>query len=219
MTVPDDALALGRHPPGYAAAVETHTGAVLFVGELAYKVKKPVQMAFVDWRDRTERRAACAREVALNRRLVEGMYLGVGELRPPDAEPEPAVVMRRLPDDRRLSTLVRAGVDVEEPLRHLAHQLAAFHLGAPSSVLADDEAGAIATLRRWETNQRTLAGYVGRYLDRDVAREVVRRGHAVTVQLAAEASDRQVVLAHRAASRLYPSAGTIDIGKGRRHID
>jgi aminoglycoside phosphotransferase family enzyme len=156
------------------SVIETHTGAVVFIGDLAYKVKKPVNMAFVDWRSRADRRAACAREVALNRRLVEGVYLGVGELRPPEGEPEPAVVMRRLPDDRRLSTLVRAGEDVEAPLRHLAHQLAAFHLRAPGSALADDEAGVTATLRRWETNQRTLDRYVGRYLDSVVADDVIR---------------------------------------------
>ena len=158
----------------YVTAVETHTGAVLFVGDLAYKVKKPVELAFVDWRRRADRRVACEREVQLNRRLVEGVYLGVGELRPPVGEPEPAVVMRRLPDDRRLSTLVRAGADVEAPLRHLAHQLAAFHLEAPATTLAEQEAGAAATLRRWETNQRTLDRYVDRYVDEVVADEVIR---------------------------------------------
>jgi len=160
--------------PGYVAAVETHTGAVLLVGDLAYKIKKPVELSFVDWRNRDDRRAACDREVRLNRRLVEGVYLGVGELRPPVGEPEPAVVMRRLPDDRRLSTLVLAGVDVEAPLRHLAHQLAAFHLEAAAPMLAQQEAGVTATWRRWETNQCTLIRYVDRYVDRDAAVEVIR---------------------------------------------
>jgi aminoglycoside phosphotransferase family enzyme/predicted kinase len=158
----------------FVASAETHTGAVLFVGDLAYKIKKPVQMSFVDWRRLEDRRLACEREVALNRRLVRDVYLGVGELRPPAGAAEPAVVMRRLPDDRRLSTLVRAGADVDAPLRHLAHQLAAFHLDAPSTPVAEEEAGVTATWRRWETNQCTLIRFVDRFLDRDVAGEVIR---------------------------------------------
>ena len=150
-------------PCPYVAAAETHTGAVLFVGDRAYKVKKPVDLGFVDWRACADRRVACEREVRLNRRLVPDVYLGVGELQPPAGEPEPAVVMRRLPDDRRLSTLVLAGADVEAPVRHLAHQLAAFHLAAPTSPIAAEEATVTATWARWERNQCTLLGSVGRW--------------------------------------------------------
>jgi aminoglycoside phosphotransferase family enzyme/predicted kinase len=153
---------------------ETHTGAVLFVGDLAYKVKKPIRLSFVDWRRLDDRRAACEREVELNRRLVEGVYLGTGELRPPVGPPEPAVVMRRLPDDRRLSTLVLAGVDVEAPLRHLAHQMAAFHLASPVTRLAEEEAGVTATWRRWETNQCTLLRGLDHDPDREMAADVIR---------------------------------------------
>jgi aminoglycoside phosphotransferase family enzyme/predicted kinase len=159
---------------GYVDSVETHTGAVLFVGDLAYKVKKPVRFSFLDWSRLEDRRVACEREVALNRRLVHGVYLGVGELRPPAGPAEPAVVMRRLPEDRRLSTLVRAGADVEAPLRHLAHQLAAFHLDAPTTPLAEEEASVTATWRRWETNQCGLVRFVDRFVDGDVAEEVIR---------------------------------------------
>jgi hypothetical protein len=160
----------------YAGVTETHTGAVLFVGDLAYKVKKPIDAGFLDWRDRAARVAACEREVELNRRLAPDVYLGVGELRAPGREPEPAVVMRRLPDDRRLSTLVRAGDDVERPLRRLAHQLAAFHLAAPTTPLAAEEASAEATLRRWEMNHgRLRAGALDPWVDDAVAVEVVER--------------------------------------------
>jgi len=145
----------------YVAAAETHSGAVLFVGDLAFKLKKPVDLGFLDWRTRAARRLACERELELNRRFAPDVYLGVAELpAPPGREPEPVLVMRRLPDDRRLSTLVRAGADVEAPLRHLAHQLAAFHLAAAPTAVAAEVAGLDATLGRWELNHERLAPLV-----------------------------------------------------------
>ena len=43
----------------YAGAVETHCGVVLFIGDRAYKLKKPVAFAFVDFSTVAARRRAC----------------------------------------------------------------------------------------------------------------------------------------------------------------
>ena len=59
---------------------ETHCAVVLLLGDRAYKVKKPVDLGFLDFRDVAERRAACRREVELNRRLAPDVYLGVGHV-------------------------------------------------------------------------------------------------------------------------------------------
>jgi aminoglycoside phosphotransferase family enzyme len=57
--------------PGATAAdvIETHSGVVFFVGQCAYKLKKPVSFGFLDFTRREEREAACHREVALPRRI------------------------------------------------------------------------------------------------------------------------------------------------------
>ena len=52
-----------------AAVTETNTAVVVFVGDRAYKLKKPVDLGFVDFTSRAARARACAREVELNRRL------------------------------------------------------------------------------------------------------------------------------------------------------
>ena len=62
-----------------AAIVETHISVVVFVGDRAFKLKKPVDLGFLDFSTREARWAACTREVALNRRLAPDVYLGVAE--------------------------------------------------------------------------------------------------------------------------------------------
>jgi aminoglycoside phosphotransferase family enzyme/cytidylate kinase len=149
----------------YATAIETHTGAVLLVGDLAYKVKKPIELGFLDWRERADRIRAIEDELALNRRLAPDVYLGTGMLPRPGGEDEPVLVMRRLPADRRLATLVEQGRDVEDELHEVAHQLAAFHLRCEATDAAVAAAGPAETLRRWEVNHERLAPVLGPWID------------------------------------------------------
>ncbi|HWJ08246.1 MAG TPA: hypothetical protein VNS46_02660, partial [Nocardioides sp.] len=136
----------------WCAAHETHSGAVVLLGDLAFKVKKPVQLGFLDFTDRAVRRQVCAREVELNRRLAPDVYLGVGSLSVPGGPTEPAVVMRRLPDDRRLSHLVANGADMSDEVRAIAHRVAAFHTQARTGPEIDREGTREALRGRWEAN-------------------------------------------------------------------
>ena len=150
-----------------ASVAETHSAVVFFVGDRAYKVKKQVDLGFLDFRARDARRLVCHREVLLNRRLSPDVYLGVADVTGPDGEPcDHIVVMRRMPADRRLSTLVRAGVDVDGDLWQLAHLMAAFHARAERGPAADEAAGRDATAARWATNTQEMLG-LGDVLDRD----------------------------------------------------
>jgi aminoglycoside phosphotransferase family enzyme len=116
-----------------AALLETHAAILFFVGDRAYKLKKPVDLGFLDFRSRADRERVCRREVALNRRLAPDVYLGVADVVGPDGTPcDHLVVMRRMPAERRLSTLVRSGAPVEQHLRRLARMLAAFHSAPPA---------------------------------------------------------------------------------------
>lgn len=113
----------------WADAVETHTAAVFFAGDKAYKLKKPVDLGFVDFSSTPKRRVACEDEVALNRRLAPDVYLGVADVVGPGNEPaEPLVVMRRMPASRRLSTLITGcSGDLEPALVQTARLIADFH--------------------------------------------------------------------------------------------
>ncbi|MFF9815336.1 AAA family ATPase [Streptomyces sp. NPDC014006] len=132
---------------------ETHSAIVFFAGDRAYKVKKPVDLGFLDNTTVTARRAACEREVALNRRFAPDVYLGLGEIRSPDAtEAEPMVVMRRMPADRRLSRLVRQGAAVDDVLRAVARHLAAWHAEAPRGRDVAEQGTRDALSSRWEAS-------------------------------------------------------------------
>jgi aminoglycoside phosphotransferase family enzyme/predicted kinase len=136
-----------------AAVAETHSAVLFFVGDRAYKLKKAVDLGFLDFRDRATREATAHLEVALNRRLAPDVYLGVADVTGPDGTVcDHLVVMRRMPEDRRLTTLVRGGADVDTDLWHLAHLLAAFHSTAERSPEADRAAGRDAVADRWTTN-------------------------------------------------------------------
>ncbi len=157
-----------------AAVVETHSGIVFFVGDRAYKLKKPLDLGFLDFRTRPSRLAACRREVELNRRLAPDVYLGVADITGPDGGLcDHMVVMRRMPADRSLSTLVASGAPVHEHLAGLAALLADFHATAATSPAIDEAAGRDATAGRWEANASEMAPFLGPVLDPDLAGEVI----------------------------------------------
>ncbi|WP_432168754.1 AAA family ATPase [Streptomyces sp. bgisy031] len=132
---------------------ETHTAVLFFIGDRAYKVKKPVDLAFLDHTTVAGRQAACEREVALNRRFAPDVYLGVGAFRSPDSdESEPLVVMRRMPTGRRLAELVGKGVDVTDELRAVARLLATHHASAPRGREVDEQGTRDALSSRWEAS-------------------------------------------------------------------
>ena len=138
---------------------ETHVGMVVLVGDRAYKSKKPVRTAFLDFSTPDRRAAALRRELELNRRIAPDVYLGLGRFSGPDQPDETVLVMRRMPADRRLSTLVTTGAPVRDELRDLARLMAAFHThaGRGPGIAVD---GAAAALRgRWRANVAELAGY------------------------------------------------------------
>ena len=57
--------------------VETHISWVLLTGEFAYKVKKPVELPFLDFRELERRRFFCEEELRLNR-FWAPVWLGSG---------------------------------------------------------------------------------------------------------------------------------------------
>lgn len=147
-TTAHDAPAVPR-----AEVRETHTAVLFFVGDRVYKVKKPVDLGFLDYSTVAARRDACEREVALNSRFSPDVYLGLGEIRSPEEKaPEPLVVMRRMPADRRLSLLVREGTAIDDDLRAIARQLATCHAGAPRSREVDEQGTRDALSSRWEAS-------------------------------------------------------------------
>lgn len=150
--------------------VETHSAVVFFVGDRAYKMKKPVDLGFLDFTTREARQQACLDEVALNARVAPDAYLGVVDVIGLDAEPcEHLVMMRRMPEDRRLSTCVERGEDIDDDLRAIAHLVATLHDTRPPDSVHDRLASPAAVRARWMAGFDQLRGLadIGLDLDRD----------------------------------------------------
>ncbi len=197
----------GEPPTAPVRAHETHTGVVFLVGDRAYKIKKALRTDFLDFSTPALRLAACEREVALNGRLAPDVYLGVSRLLPPgstdgtSAGAEPVVVMRRMPDARRLSTLLREGHEVGPALRAIARMLAALHAGARPDAAVRADGSAAALRRRWVANLGELRPFLGGVVDADVVAEVGT--------LALEFVDGRTALLRERAGRVVDGHGDL----------
>ncbi|GAB4359574.1 MAG: bifunctional aminoglycoside phosphotransferase/ATP-binding protein [Gammaproteobacteria bacterium] len=122
--------------------METHISWVLLAGDYAYKIKKPLDLGFLDFSTLEKRYRACLDELRLNRRLAPEIYLSVvpifGSRDDPHlsgtGEPvEYAVKMRRFSQDRLLSTLLTKQQVTAELVDRLARKVADFHLSLPAA--------------------------------------------------------------------------------------
>jgi aminoglycoside phosphotransferase family enzyme/predicted kinase len=155
------------------AITETHISVLTSIGDRVYKLKKPVSLGFLDFSDRELREQACHKEVELNRRLAPDVYLGVADVVGFDGEPcDHLVVMRRMPADRRLAALVRAGAPLDDLLSDVARRIAAFHAAAERSTEVAEAARSDAVAAIWEASFRQLAPFTGSVLDPDGCRRV-----------------------------------------------
>ncbi len=165
-------------PAPYAALRETHAGLVLLLGDRAYKLKKPVDFGFLDFRTLQARRQCCTDEVDLNRRLAPDVYLGVGEITDPLGGPgEPAVVMRRMPEHTRLSSLLRDGAPLDGVIDRLARMMADFHSRARRGPQIDEQARRDALHRRWQATFDQIRPFHGTVLNTADALEVEHLVH------------------------------------------
>ena len=129
------------HPAPAVEHIETHISHILLAGGHAYKIKKPLDLGFLDYRGLHTRRHYCEQELRLNRRTAPDIYLGiVGIGGAPDAplivDPaaeeclEYAVHMRRFEADALLSTRLQSGGLDDALIDVLAEQIADFHQSA-----------------------------------------------------------------------------------------
>ena len=136
--------ALQAQDPG-ARLIETHISWVLLAADLAYKLKKPVRLPFLDFTTLDRRRRSCEEELRLNRRFAPSLYLDVVEVHdsPGGArfggEGEPldvALRMRRFPDGALWSERLVTGALSPAQVDSFATRLADFHRVAPVAGVA-----------------------------------------------------------------------------------
>ena len=173
---------------GPVELLQTHISAVFLTGSHAYKIKKPVNLGFLDFTTLAKRRHFCAEEVRLNRRLAADVYLGVvpitdaggGQLSVEGDGPvvEWAVKMQRLPDQTTLEHRLAQDENVDALIDALAEKIATFHAGA-------DRGEHVAAFGRYEVvehnaleNFEQAASQIGAA----ISRPVFERLQALTIE-------------------------------------
>jgi len=144
------------HPVRRVNLVETHISYVLLTGDYAYKIKKPVNLGFLDFRSLEARLFYCREELRLNRRTAPQLYLDVIAITGSESRPilggtgpaiEYAVRMRQFPQDALLDRMAKSGTLMPTQVDSLAWVVAKFHsrieragavrpFGSPQRVLA-----------------------------------------------------------------------------------
>jgi aminoglycoside phosphotransferase family enzyme len=167
-------------PPDRVELVQTQISYVFLAGDFVYKVKKPVDMGFLDYSTLEKRLALCHKEVELNRRLCPEAYLDVvavtraggrvavgGE----GAIEEYAVKMRRLPQEAMMDFLLERGRVTPAMVGRVAARVAEFHAAAATGEDINRLGGFEAVIKNTEEN----FDQTEKYFDVIIAPDTFRR--------------------------------------------
>lgn len=131
--------ALYDHPVRHFQVIETHISWLLLTGPYAYKIKKPVNLGFLDFSTLEKRRHYCHEELRLNQRLAPELYLTVIPITGSASHPafagegpviEYAVKMREFAQSAQLDRVLERGELRSEHIVRLAEAVARFHTRA-----------------------------------------------------------------------------------------
>jgi len=155
--------------PGHIKLVQTHISFVFLTRNFVYKVKKAVDLGFLDFTTLEKRRFFCEKELELNRRLCEGMYLevvpinrsNVIKIKGKGETVEYAVKMKRIPQEKMLSKLLEKNKVDNELIGRIAKIIAEFHSKAETNGRIS-EFGSLAIIEtNWEENFDQTKEFVG----------------------------------------------------------
>ena len=203
------------HAVGRVRLIETHISWVLLTGNWAYKVKKPVDLGFVDFSTLKLRRRYCEEELRLNRRLAPAIYDSVVEIRGAPAAPriagsgpvlEYAVRMREFPQSALADRMAARRALRPQMIDALARTIAEFHRSAPaagkSQRFGTPAAALAAALQNFKQILPGLAGVSSKNL--------LRRLRGWT--LAEHAARRQAFISRRRGGFVRECHGDLHLG-------
>ncbi len=150
--------------------VQTQMSFVFLAGEYVYKVKKPVNLGYLDYTTLDRRHFFCQREVELNRRLCPEVYLGVVTITRTkdgifiggkDKIIEYAVKMRRLPHEAMMNVLLTNNRVSPEMISSVAQKLAEFHQKAETNATISAFGDLDTITQNTEENFTQTEKYIG----------------------------------------------------------
>lgn len=116
--------------------IETHISWVILTGQFVYKIKKPVDLGFLDFSTLSKRKFYCEEEIRLNRRFSDEIYIEVVTITGSKTDPqingdgnilEYAVKMLEFDQSCLMDTMLENGLINEDHIKKLAKILAHSH--------------------------------------------------------------------------------------------
>jgi uncharacterized protein len=135
---------------------ETHISWVLLTGFFAYKIKKPVNLGFVDYTSLEKRRFFCEEEYRLNQILAPDLYQRSLPIYGSNEHPnwtgegniiEYAVLMHQFSEQNLFANLIKKKKLTENMMFDIANQIGRFHLKTSQSEL-DSPFGSLSQIKQ-----------------------------------------------------------------------
>jgi hypothetical protein len=145
---------------GRIELTQTHISFVFLTRNFVYKVKKAVDLGFLDFTTLEKRRFFCEKELELNRRLCGDMYLevvpinrsNVFKVKGKGRTVEYAVKMKRMPQEKIMTNLLEENKVDSKLIDEIAKIIAEFHSKAETNRRIS-EFGSLAILEtNWNEN-------------------------------------------------------------------
>ena len=158
-------------PTTAVTLLQTHISFLLVTDRFVYKIKKAVNLGFLDFTSLERRYFFCHEELRLNRRLAPDIYLEVVPVRitthgaalTGDGDiVDYAVKMVRLPEELMMNRLLEVGAVTAEQIRALGGIVARFHRDAATGPEIARYGTSAAVRANWEENIGIVEQFVGR---------------------------------------------------------
>ncbi len=157
---------------GKIELIQTHISFVFVTDNFVYKVKKAVNFGFLDFSTLENRHLYCQKELEINKRLCPKIYLevvpinqknkikikGEGEII------EYALKMKRLPQERIMTILLKEGKVFKETIDDIAKVVSQFHLKAQTNL----EISQFGTIKIIKTNWDENFSQTTKYIDQTI---------------------------------------------------
>jgi aminoglycoside phosphotransferase family enzyme len=171
--------------PGQIELIQTHISFVFLTRSLVYKVKKAVDLGFLDFTTLEKRRFFCEKELELNRRLCGNMYLEVVpinkssliKIKGEGETVEYAVKMKRIPQEKMMSKLLEERKVDSKVIDRIAKIIAEFHSKAETNKRLSQFGSMEIIETNWKENFDQTREFVGKTLpqkDFELIRERIK---------------------------------------------
>jgi aminoglycoside phosphotransferase family enzyme len=158
---------------GKIELIQTHISFVFLTQNYVYKVKKAVNFGFLDFSTLDKRRLYCQKELELNRRLCPQLYLEVDAITQADGSVkingagqtvEYALKMRRLPQEKIMTLLLKEGKIDKKTIDNIAKIVAEFHSKAQTSPEINEFGSLKIVKTNWDENFAQTTKYLNQII-------------------------------------------------------